>query len=73
MKAMSLAANTAGIGLTKAYQLWGDWMKSDQMVLPTSYAGAKRAERMKKVGKEWCGPIRDKVINIYPLLLHMYF
>jgi hypothetical protein len=52
------------IGHTKLRELWHDYESVKGAALPPSFSNQKQIERMKKVGKQWFGPLREEIYRI---------
>ena len=53
-----------GIGHSKLRELWSDYVAVGGKVLPPSYRNCFQKERLRRIGKEWFGPIREEIFRI---------
>jgi len=52
------------IGHSKLRELWSDYVAVGGKVLPPSYRNCFQKERLRRIGKEWFGPIREEIFRI---------
>jgi hypothetical protein len=53
-----------GIGHSKLRELWSDYVAVGGKVLPLSNRNCSQKERLRRIGKEWFGPIREEIFRI---------
>ena len=51
------------ISKAKLHELWNDYDISGYTVIPQSYVGVLRKGKLKSIGREWIGPIREKMLD----------
>ena len=61
---MERASLFTDISKKKLHELWNDYEKSGFTTIPPAYLSGTKSDRLKRIGREWIGPIREKMLNV---------